>query len=56
LEKNCGAIAHSSPDGRLHLLEEHLHETSRLAGEFAAVFDAEEWGRLMGLWHVKVLI
>jgi CRISPR-associated endonuclease/helicase Cas3 len=51
VEKNCGAIAHSSPDGRLHLLEEHLRETARMAGEFAAVFGAEGWGRLMGVWH-----
>jgi CRISPR-associated endonuclease/helicase Cas3 len=45
------AIAHTTEEGRVHLLEEHLRETSRLAGEFAAVFGGGEWGRLAGLWH-----
>ena len=33
------------------LLEEHLKNVSDLAGNFAAAFGAEEWGRLAGLWH-----
>ncbi len=56
MEEDSGALAHSNVDGRLHYLEEHLRESSRMAGEFAAMFGAEGWGRLMGLWHVKVLI
>ncbi|HYU34933.1 MAG TPA: CRISPR-associated endonuclease Cas3'' [Thermoanaerobaculia bacterium] len=32
-------------------LEQHLHEVASLAMEFAAAFDAGEWGRLAGLWH-----
>jgi CRISPR-associated endonuclease/helicase Cas3 len=32
-------------------LEEHLTNVAKLAGQFAAEFGAEEWGRLAGLWH-----
>ena len=34
-----------------HSLEEHLTGTARLAGQFAAVFNSENWGRLIGLAH-----
>lgn len=34
-----------------HLLEEHLQEVSRLAGEFAQPFEGGEWAALAGLWH-----
>lgn len=48
------AWAHSSgKDGSKpsHPLAEHLRAVARLAGDFAAQFDAREWGRLAGLWH-----
>ncbi|MFY9825570.1 MAG: CRISPR-associated endonuclease Cas3'' [Thermoanaerobaculia bacterium] len=32
-------------------LEAHLNAVAVRAGEFAAAFDAGEWGRLAGLWH-----
>ena len=32
-------------------LEEHLLNVGNLAGAFAGVFGAEEWGYLVGLWH-----
>jgi CRISPR-associated endonuclease/helicase Cas3 len=48
---NSESIAHVAEDGRIHLLEEHLRETARRAGEFAAVFGCGEWGRVAGLWH-----
>lgn len=34
-----------------HRLEDHLLETAKLAGAFAAEFGAGEWGYLAGLWH-----
>jgi CRISPR-associated endonuclease/helicase Cas3 len=45
------AVAHVDENGREHPLEEHLRETARLAGDFAAVFGCGQWGRLAGLWH-----
>lgn len=44
-------IAHVAEDGRVHGLEEHLRNTARMAGKFAAEFGCQEWGRLAGLWH-----
>jgi CRISPR-associated endonuclease/helicase Cas3 len=41
----------SSGDWKEHLLEEHLQEVSRLAGEFAQPFEGGEWATLAGLWH-----
>lgn len=32
-------------------LRDHLEAVAVLAGEFAGVFGAAEWGRLAGLWH-----
>jgi CRISPR-associated endonuclease/helicase Cas3 len=32
-------------------LEDHLLQTAKLAGAFAEVFGAKEWGFLAGLWH-----
>lgn len=32
-------------------LKNHLEGTARLAYSFAAKFQNEEWGRLLGLWH-----
>lgn len=43
-------FAHSE-NGRVHLLDEHLRETAKLASEFAGKFGCAEWGRLAGLWH-----
>lgn len=34
-----------------HDLEEHLRSVGALAGEYAAKFGSEDWGRLAGLWH-----
>jgi CRISPR-associated endonuclease/helicase Cas3 len=51
------AIAHvlasQTPDGlqSVQPLDEHLSAVAKLAGERAAKFDAEEWGKLAGLWH-----
>jgi len=41
------------PDGSWleHLLDEHLQEVARLAGEFASAFDSNDWAKLTGLWH-----
>lgn len=41
------------PDGLWteHLLEEHLREVARLAGNFSSAFGSEDWARLAGLWH-----
>lgn len=47
-------FAHSlpgRPHGEWEPLESHLHDVARLAADFAAAFDAAEWGRLAGLWH-----
>lgn len=32
-------------------LEVHLHNVSELAEKFAGVFNASDWGRLVGLLH-----
>jgi len=34
-----------------HFLDVHLYAVAKLAGEFAAVFDSQDWARLSGLWH-----
>ena len=41
------------PDGRWeeHLLEDHLREVGRLAGDFASLFGSMDWAYLAGLWH-----
>lgn len=44
-------IAHVSEDGRIHLLDEHLKETAKLAERFAAEFGCGEWGWLAGVGH-----
>ncbi len=46
-------IAHVSQDGSQspHSLNKHLSAVEQLAGQFAAEFGAEEWGRLAGRWH-----
>ncbi|MHB8843722.1 MAG: CRISPR-associated helicase Cas3' [Nitrospirota bacterium] len=44
-------IAHVTENGRLHLLDEHLQGTAKLAAQFAGEFGCAEWGRLAGLWH-----
>jgi CRISPR-associated endonuclease/helicase Cas3 len=44
-------LAHRSENGRVQLLSEHLTNTAQKAGEFAAVFGAEMWGRAAGLLH-----
>lgn len=46
--------AHSKPGRPLEEwepLEVHLEKVASLAASFAREFDAEEWGRLAGLWH-----
>lgn len=45
------AIAHRSEDGRDQALSEHLRNVAQRAGEFAAAFGAEGWGRASGLLH-----
>lgn len=44
-------VAHLEPDGRRHLLNDHLLGVASRAGWFASRFGAAEWGRLAGLWH-----
>jgi CRISPR-associated endonuclease/helicase Cas3 len=39
------------PDSDWEPLVDHLHKVADLAADFAAAFDAREWGRLAGLWH-----
>ncbi len=39
------------PSSAWQSLREHLENVADLAGEFAAAFEAEEWGRRAGLWH-----
>ncbi|MDX8385725.1 MAG: CRISPR-associated endonuclease Cas3'', partial [Gallionella sp.] len=34
-----------------HFLDEHLHDVAKLAAEFSAVFNSQDWARLSGLWH-----
>jgi CRISPR-associated endonuclease/helicase Cas3 len=47
-------FAHSLP-GRpfdeWERLEDHLRGVADLASDFAAAFDARDWGYLAGLWH-----
>ena len=47
--------AHSLPDNpdrdTWQPLQEHLRETAKLAKDFAAAFNAGQWGYLAGLWH-----
>lgn len=44
-------IGHTAEDGRKQRLLDHLKGTSELAGNFAKVFGAEEWGKTAGLYH-----
>ncbi len=51
---NSKLFAHTlagRPDSEWEELEAHLLKVSRLAEDFAAAFEAAEWGRLAGLWH-----
>lgn len=43
--------AHKRDDGKMQPLEEHLEGTANRSEEFAAVFGAEAWGRLLGYAH-----
>lgn len=46
--------AHSlpgEPEDRWEPLEDHLHNVAALAREFAAKWNAADWGHLAGLWH-----
>ncbi|MBU1244007.1 CRISPR-associated helicase Cas3' [Myxococcota bacterium] len=47
--------AHSLPGvsdlSQWQTLEDHLHNVGELAGQFAAKFGCEDWGRLAGLLH-----
>lgn len=49
----CGHmyIAHISQDGRRQPLSDHLANTAKLAEQFASVFGAGPWGRLVGELH-----
>src|SRR5438552_1363976 len=54
-EKAERPIAHvrqdAGGDWHEHPLSEHLLGVAKMAGEFAAVFGAERWAYLAGLWH-----
>lgn len=43
-------FAHSAPDGH-EPLADHLDRVGTMAGDFAAAFDARDWGRTVGLLH-----
>lgn len=48
------AFAHSKegqPLSAWQPLDRHLEQVADLAGQFAGVFGAASWGRLIGLWH-----
>ncbi len=45
------ALAHTTPDGREHLLSEHLAEVGRIAGVFADVWGAKAYAERAGLLH-----
>jgi CRISPR-associated endonuclease/helicase Cas3 len=45
------ALAHTSEDGRHHLLSDHLVGTAERAAMFAEAFSSGKWGHLAGLWH-----
>ncbi len=47
---NTKPIAHVSEDKRIHLLDEHLRGTAKLAERFAAEFGCGEWGWLARVW------
>ncbi len=47
-------LAHSvrgAPECEWETLDAHLRAVAEYAGTFARAFQAEEWGRLAGLWH-----
>ncbi len=44
-------LAHKSEDGRYQTIAEHLEGTARLAGQFAAAFDAQQTAELAGMLH-----
>ena len=44
-------LAHVSPTGATHSLNEHLLRVARLAAEFASCFNGSEWAGLGGRWH-----
>lgn len=49
-------IAHvkKNPDGSWaepHHLDDHLNSVANKAGEFAAEFENQDWGELLGYWH-----
>lgn len=50
-KNNKGPLAHVSKDGRPHLLQNHLKEVGRMAGEFAEKIGLPSLGELMGLLH-----
>jgi CRISPR-associated endonuclease/helicase Cas3 len=44
-------VAHVTPNGDLHLLQDHLFGTAERAAQFADDFGFRQWGWLAGLWH-----
>jgi CRISPR-associated endonuclease/helicase Cas3 len=44
-------LAHVDQSGRAHRLDDHLTAVAQLAADFAAVFNADDWARIAGLWH-----
>lgn len=45
------SIEGDADTSRWELLLDHIRRVSQLCGEFAKPFQAENWGRLAGLWH-----
>jgi CRISPR-associated endonuclease/helicase Cas3 len=50
-QEDDSILAHRADDGRLQPLAEHLRNTARLAGEFAAAFQARLWACAAALLH-----
>ena len=50
-ENEMDYVTHLKPDGTYQPLREHEENVAALAGEFAAVFGAQEHGHRTGLLH-----
>ena len=44
-------IGHTSEDGRMQLLLDHLKGTAEMCKKFSEEFGAGEWGELVGIYH-----
>ncbi|MDO9190853.1 MAG: CRISPR-associated endonuclease Cas3'', partial [Sulfurimicrobium sp.] len=53
VEQRSLAHVRQLPDGEWteHVLDRHLRDVARLAGDFAKPFGSADWATLAGLWH-----